>query len=209
MRARILTTAGAVALAAAASLSGATGASAASTGETSPVSATMYDAPQPTMLGGFHLKRMANGYSEIILNFNDTWCITEYQTFVYGAPLVLGTCANADSQHFFLYLTDNRDFIESGSDGECITVPGANGQPDGKIAEMGFCTTPIDVSQTFGGEATGQLVLPLIHDSNGNQLALDNKGNVLRAYNPIDTSYACGTCHSENWYGPNEGFGGS
>jgi hypothetical protein len=141
-------------------------------------------------------------FDEIQLSYNSSWCITEKESDVAGAPLVLGKCANAGTQLFGAYETDYGFFIEN-SDGLCITVPNANGAPDGQIAEMGNCTEPRDVSQIFDiGDGNGTWVMPDIKDKNGNNIALDDKGDVLKAYNPIDTSYYCPTCHSELWAGP-------
>lgn len=142
-------------------------------------------------------------FGEIQLVQNTNWCITEEEPNTPGSDLVLGKCAGATSQEFYADVApstgDYYFWLESKS-GMCITVPNANGAPDGKQAELGTCTG--DVSQTFEVGPQGQWELPFVVDAGGHNVVINDAGDVLKAYNPINSTYLCSTCNSEIWTGP-------
>jgi hypothetical protein len=143
-------------------------------------------------------------YGEIELDYAPGWCVTA-ESLTVGALVVLGRCANAQTQEFSLagaYSDDPVGEIEAefGSGTLCLTVPDADHQPDGQIVKLGNCVD--DVSQIFAYDGEYTWYMPDEVDSNGHNLALDDKNDVLGAYNPIDTSYYCPSCHSEDWVGP-------
>jgi hypothetical protein len=149
-------------------------------------------------------------FGEIALYDADTWCVTA-PTFSAGGEVVLGKCANAATQEFdAAYVPEDGSYelVAFASAGAlCLTVPNANGKPDGQFVYLGDCAE--DVSQIFNPE-TGSLTdgiwdMPYESDGGGAELALDDRGNVKAVYNPIDTSYLCFTCQSERWDGPPEG----
>jgi len=186
MRTRFILAAAAAALAAGASLA--------------PIAVQGASAAQTA--GGLRFARAANysPYGEIQLLDAPSWCITQENPSTPGSALVLGVCAEAASQQFDA-IEQSDDYFELTTwTGLCVTVPNANGAPDGKIAELGNCAD--DVSQIFGPGNGTEWVMPYEADNNGYNLAIDDKGYVLKAYNPIDTTYTCNSCRSEQWSGP-------
>jgi hypothetical protein len=127
-----------------------------------------------------------------------TWCPTADGSAV-GDAVVLGRCASASTQEILLVPVTVTGYATAGyewkfdSSGLCMTYPGSQGASDGVRAVQGRCVA--DQSQVFtvgGVDSAGDLFwdVAVEYDSSGHQLEVDDAGDVLKAYNPIDSSYA-------------------
>lgn len=141
---------------------------------------------------------------EIYLQENNGYCITPPNSNV-GAQVVLGDCANANTQQWQLDVVGgSTGMIQNTWDSLCLTVNASNGGPDGEAMLQGSCvgaaTQIFSVNQN-GWESGRIWWFPDRQDYRGRYMALDDAGGRLAAYNPIDESYYCTTCASESWWG--------
>lgn len=128
------------------------------------------------------------------------WCLTADGTSS-GDTVVLGRCANALTQLIIPVYDSSADAFELKLyDGWCLTLPSSSDLvPDGTLLEQGKC---IDANQQLFNDVPGPYgtscgdgnpldcydvswVDPYIYDRNGYSLAIDDKGDVKKAYNPI------------------------
>jgi hypothetical protein len=147
----------------------------------------------------------ATPYGEIQVGYDGSYCITALHPDNPGSELVIGYCADADSQLFNVDVL-NGNYVELFNTwGLCVTFDMANFGPDGAYALLGYCEGA--QNQIFeakpGGYGGGSAwYMPYRVDYLGRHVALDNEGNNLVPYNHIDESYYSSALPSESWFGP-------
>lgn len=144
------------------------------------------------------------GFSEMPLSTASGWCVTALNPNVVDSSIVLGVCANAYSQEWSAVF-DGTFFVIENESGLCVTYVASQGAPDGVHAVLGQCVYAAIQRFYREGGTYGQVwYMPYVTDNNGNHLAINDANYVLKAYNPINSSYYCPSCKSENWIGPTE-----
>lgn len=141
----------------------------------------------------------ANTDTEWYLNHAPGWCAT-YNDTEYGA-IVLGECADAGTQQFYLQTVSGNIFEITDGGSLCVTYNYPSGEPDGEPFILGNCAAA--KTQQFQHEENSlgdwYYIMPWRTDNNGKEIAVDDKNYVLEPYNPIIASWFCTTCGSEEW----------
>jgi hypothetical protein len=148
----------------------------------------------------------ADTQHELYLAHATGWCVTNTGLSPYD-KFVLGACADASTQQFFLHVVSGNvfeieyDYGGQSSDPLCVTYPYNNGAPDGGWMVDGQCagaqTQEFQFHQVGGG---WQYVMPFRTDKEGSYVTLDDANYQLVPYNKIDGSYEGGTIiGQEQW----------
>jgi len=135
---------------------------------------------------------------EIQLAEAPTWCITALNGLKAGSELVLGGCAQAQSQIFAL---NGAGELVNEQGGLCVTYNGANHAGDGNFGLLGNCVSA--QSQIFSEEQVSggvHWVMPYRVDSAGHHWTVDLKNNFIGFNSHIDEA-GDGNYPSERWAG--------
>lgn len=126
-----------------------------------------------------------------------------------GDHVVLGNCANAASQHFWVTSGNSPHEIPSqlvdGANGKslCLTVYVYAGEPDGGPIVVGDCATAatqeLYVDPAYYGHEAWTVN---IKDSTGHYFAVNDKNDWYTSGNPLNASWYGSGNPSEDWYGP-------
>jgi hypothetical protein len=141
----------------------------------------------------------ANTTTEMYLDHAPGWCAT-YDDTDFGS-IVLGMCANAATQQFHLRTVSGNIFEIVSNDGFCVTYNYPNGYPDGGAMILGNCANA--QTQEFYGQPNSNggvnYWMPYRTDNNGKSVTINDKNYQLVVFNPINGSWLCTVCGSEQW----------